>query len=79
MGAHRNPNYLSIQLGAKSNKNVVQKRSAHHIHLEKTIHDIFFSFFPECVSVVTCKVRRAFSIEASFNKTNKFIFNQIMR
>ena len=27
----------------------------------------------------TCKVRRPFSLEVSFNKINKFIFNQIMR
>ena len=31
------------------------------------------------VSVVTCKVKRVFSIEGYFNKINKFIFYQIMR
>ena len=42
---------------------------------------IFFLGFPEVkmLSVVTCKVRRAFSFEGSFNKINKFIFNQITR
>ena len=35
-----------MQLGAKSNKNVVQqKRSAHHIHFDKTMHDIFKVFY----------------------------------
>ena len=37
---------------------------------------IFLGFSEiKCVSVVTCKIRRAFSIEGSFNKINKFIFN----
>ena len=41
----------------------------------KTMHDIFRFFrSKKCVSVVTCKVRRAFSIEGSFNKIHKFIF-----
>ena len=42
ISAHMNPNYLSIQLGAKLNKNVVQqKKSAYHIHFDKTMRDIF--------------------------------------
>ena len=54
-------------------KNIVQqKRSAHHIHFDKTMHDIF-----SC-SEVTCKVRRAFSLEGSFDKINKFFFNESM-
>ena len=39
---------MSIQLGAKSNKYVIQqKRSAYHIHFDKTMHDIFSVFFSE--------------------------------
>ena len=34
ISAHRNPNYLSVQPSAKSNKNVVQ-------YFDKTVHDIF--------------------------------------
>ena len=32
-----------------------------------------------CGAFITCKVRRAFAVEGSFNKINKFIFNLIMR
>ena len=76
MSAHKHPNYLPIQLGAKSKKkSCPTKRSAHHNFLDKTMRDILY-FFPKskCVSVVTCKVRKAISIEGSFNKINKFIF-----
>ena len=40
-----------------------------------------FSLFrsEKCVCVVTYKVRRAFSLEGSFNKINKFISNLIMK
>ena len=60
-------------------KKVVQQKG--HMHFDKTMHDIFSFFFQsqKCVSVITCKVRRAVSIEGSFNKINKFIFYQIMR
>ena len=38
---HRNPNYLSIQLGAKSNKKYCPTEGlAHHIHFDTTMHDI---------------------------------------
>ena len=51
------------------------KTSAHHIHFDKTIHDIFLGFSEvKCISVITCKARRAFSLEGSFNKINMFIF-----
>ena len=42
---------------------------------------IFLVFFrsKKCVSVITCKVRRTFSLEGFFNKINKFIFNLIMK
>ena len=50
--------------------------SVHHIHFDKTMYDIFSAFPSESrVSVVTYKVRRVFSLEGSFNKINKFIFN----
>ena len=55
-------------------------RSALHIHLDKPMHDIFrVSEVKKRVSGVKCKVRRAFTIESSINKTDKFIFNQITR
>ena len=52
--------------------------SAHHIHFNKTMHDIFFGFseVKKCVSVVKCKVK---VIKGSLNKINKFIFNKMMR
>ena len=41
ISAHRNPNYLSIQLGARSKKKCCPtKRSAYHIHFDMTMHDI---------------------------------------
>ena len=45
--------------------------------LDKTMHVIFqfairFFLSTKCVSVVTCKLRSAFSIDGSFNKINKF-------
>ena len=33
------------------------------------------SIVKKCISVITCKLRRAFSLEGSLNKINKFIFN----
>ena len=51
------------------------KRSAHHIHFDITMHDIFRFSEVKMIYVITCKVRRAFSLEGSFNKINKFIFN----
>ena len=49
----------------QSNKNAVQL----NIHFEKTMHDMFWLFWSEKrVSVITLKVRRAFSFEVSFNK-----------
>ena len=39
------PNYLSIPLGAKSNKMLPKKRSALNIHFEMTMHDDFRFFF----------------------------------
>ena len=56
-------------------KMLSNKRSAHHIHFDKTMHDIFLGIS----EVKKCKVRRVFSIDGSFNKTNTFIFNLIMR
>ena len=36
-----------------------------------TMYDIFGLFQSEkCISVVTCKIRRAFSLKGSFNKIN---------
>ena len=75
--AHRNSNYLSIQVGAKSNKNVVQQKGQRITYILTISCMIFFRFFisTKCFSIVTCKVKRTFSIEGSFNKTNKFIFD----
>ena len=74
---NRNPNYLSIQLGAKSNKNFVQQKAQRNTYILTRPCMVFFKGFKskKCFSVVTCKIRRAFSIEGSFNKINKFIFN----
>ena len=73
ISAHRNPNYLSIQFGAKSNKKCCPtKRSAHHIHFDKIMHDIFLVFSEVKNAFLSL---HAFSIEGSFNKINKCIFN----
>ena len=43
---------------------------------------IFFLGFSEvkqCISIITCMGRRAFSLEGSFNKINNVIFYYIMR
>ena len=62
---------MSVQLSANSYKNLVQKGSASHIHFDKTMHAIFWcSEVKKRVSVVTCKLRRAFSLDGSFIKIN---------
>ena len=43
------------------------------------MHDILGFSEEKNTSVVTCKVRLAFSIEGSFIKIDKFICNQIIR
>ena len=44
ISAHMNPNYLSIQLGAKLNKNVVQQKSLRISNILTRRCVIFFSF-----------------------------------
>ena len=70
---------MSIQLGAKSNKTVVQQKVQRITYILTRPGMIFFKVFSmqKCVFVVTCKVRRTFSIEVFFkeSKINKFIFN----
>ena len=40
-------------------------------HFNKTVHDIIWLFWSETrVSVISCKVRRAFSLEISFNQNS---------
>ena len=41
----RNLNYLSVQLGAKSNKNVVQKKGQHITYILTRPCMMFFRFF----------------------------------
>ena len=52
-----------------------QKVSASHTFCHD--HALLFLGFSEVkiAFVITCQVRRAFSLEGSFNKINKFIFN----
>ena len=46
-----------------------------HIQFDKTMHDIFWLFGSEKrSSVITYKVRRAFSMVGSFNQVNKLSF-----
>ena len=59
---------------------VVQQKGQHITKNLTRPHMIFFRLFgiEKRVSVVTCKEMRAFSMEGSFSKINKFILNQIM-
>ena len=81
ISAHRNPNYLSMQPVAKSNENVVQQKGQSIKYILTRPCMIFFRLFrsEKLGSVVTCKVKRVFSMEGYVNKINMFIFYQIMR
>ena len=70
------PTACLYNLVSMEKKSCPTKGSAHHIHFDKTMHDIFrFIQSQKCASVNTCKLSRAFSIEGHFNKINNFIFN----
>ena len=74
------PTTCLYMLGAKSTENVVQQKGQRITYILTRPNMIFFRFLrnKKCVSVVTCKVKRAFSIVGSFIKINKFTFNQVM-
>ena len=67
ISAHRNPNYWSIQLGAKSNKNIVQQKvSASHTF--KHDHARYFLGFSE-VKIHVCHYMQG---KESFNSGRFF-------
>ena len=54
-----------------SNKKVNVSHTFWHDH---AWYFLGFSEVKKCISIITCKGRRAYSLEGSFNKINNFIF-----
>ena len=81
ISAHRNPTICLCNLVPNRIKMLSNKKGQSITYILTRPCMTFFRLFrsEKLVSVVTCKVKRVFSMEGYFNKINKFIFYQIMR